>query len=340
MSHPGDIVRRRVALWMGGGALAALLVGGLAFLPDGKTPVRAETGQPVTPGFAAHAADIRLIMVTTSEESYHLASENGRWVLPEKGRYPARPELVAQLIDAMANLRYGAPRTTDARKLDRLGLGDPAERGSGALVEIGNGNGEMFARLIVGRKDGRTYIRRPGDAQAWLAEAGDPPPLHRAARWLDLQVVSIAPADIAGVDVRPAGSPAYRLVPVDDAGGRFVLGPPHNARRLVANFAPNPPALALTRLAPDDVAGANAVAAAQPLGEHITHLRNGVDISLSVFRASSGGFARISASAAPGAPPEAAAAATAINQRAAPWAFGLSETDWSALTTPLSAIAD
>jgi hypothetical protein len=339
MSHPGDIVRRKVAMWLGGAAGLAVIVGALSLAPANQAG-SISAGANAAPDLGGHRNDVALVMVTTSEEKYHLSRENGVWVMPEKGRYTVRPEMIAQLTDAMAAMRFGTAMTRDERKLDRIGLGDPASGGAGALVEIGDGKGETFAKLIVGRRDGKTYVRKPADDQAWATTEADPPPLHRAARWLDLDVVKIAAADIAEVEVRPAGGQAYRLRPVDGTATRFALAPPFDGLKLVAGFAPNPPGLALTRLSPEDVGPLAVLAGGQPVAQHITQLKSGLAIRVMVLKTAKGRWARIEAGVAPGASSGATAEAEAINTRAAPWAFGLSEADASNLTTPLSAIAD
>lgn len=339
MSHPGNVVRRKVAMWLGGAAALAAIAGAISFLPA-TSPRQATAGAAAAPALRDHRNDVALVMVTTSEGSYHLSRENGVWVMPEKGRYLVRPEMIAQLSDAMVSMRLGDAMTRDVRKLDRIGLGDPATGGAGALVEIGDGAGEVFAKLIVGRRDGKTYVRKPDDPQAWATTNADPPPLHRAARWLDLDVAKIAAGDIAEVEVRPAGGQSYRLRPVDQTAARFALAPPLDKLKLVAGFAPNPPGLALTRLSLDDVATLAALSGGQPVAQHITQLTSGLAIRVMVLKTAKGMWARIEAGVAPGASSGATAEAAAINARAAPWAFGLSEADAAALTTPLSAIAD
>jgi hypothetical protein len=326
-------------MWLGGAAALAVVVGALSLAPATQAG-SAAAGAPAAPALGAHRNDVALVTVTTSEESYRLSREDGVWVMPEKGRYKVRPEMIGQLTDAVSSMRLGVAMTRDKRKLDRIGLGDPASGGAGALVEIGNGAGEVFAKLILGRREGKTYVRRPGEDQAWATTEADPPPLHRAARWLDLDVVKIAAAEIAEVEVRPAGGQAYRLRPVDGAASRFALAPPLDGLKLVASFAPNPPGLALTRLSPDDVGPLALLAGGQPIAQHITQLKSGLAIRVMVLKTGKGMWARIEAGLAPGASSGATAEAAAINARTSPWAFGLSEADASNLTTPLSAIAD
>jgi hypothetical protein len=328
--------RRRVVLAMGVAALASAGLAVAALLPPREDAARAEVGQLVVPGFEARAADASLVMVTTGEESYHLVRDAEGWVLTEKGRYPVRPERVGELVRAMATLRYAEALTRDERKFDRIGLGDPAEGGTGALVEIGDGSGTAFARLIIGYRNGRSYVRAPDDLQAWRVEGGALPPLQRGARWLDLDVAGSKPEEIASVDVRLTGFAPYRLVPSDAAGTAFVLAPPYDRRRVTAALAPSLPARALAGFAPVDVApvaqiaGAQ-IAGAQAVGEHATTLRDGTVVTVKLWRAGEAGWVTVAATG-PGA--------EAINARAEGWAFALADNAWNTFATPLAAIVE
>ncbi len=337
--NPG-LHRRRSLLALGAAALAAAALGSLSLLPPSAPAVRAEVGELVAPAFAERAGDVNLVMATTSEEFYHLVRDPEGWVLTEKGRYPVRPGRMQDLLRAISTMRYARPMTRDPKKFDRVGLGDPAQGGTGALLEIGNGRGDSFLKLIVGYRDGTTYIRHPDDLQAWAVSGEVMPPLQRGARWLDIDVVAVPLARIREVDVRPAAGPAYRLTPLDEQGARFGLAPPHNARRLIASFGPAVTAGVLSRFAPVDVAPHSEVAPLRVEGEHITRTHDGLEIRLSAWRGGARGWVSVSASALPGAEAAVAAEAAAINARAAGWAFALSGNDWGALTAPLASFAE
>jgi hypothetical protein len=227
--------------------------------------------------------------------------------------------------------------TRDDKKFDRIGLGDPAQGGTGALVEVGNGRGDNFAKLIIGYRDGRTYVRHHDDLQAWAVTGSEMPPLQRGARWLDLEAVSIAASDIAEVDVRP-GLASYRLLPADGQGTSFQFAPP-NQGRVAAGFGLTLVAQALTRLSPVDVAPADSVAPQGPVSVHVTRTKGGLEITTRAWRSGGPGWVAISASALPGASTEAAQQAEAINARTRGWAFALTETDWGQYVMPLEALS-
>jgi len=316
--------RRRSLLIAGSAAAAAMLLGALAWMPAGAGLQRSEVGKRVLPAFAGKQGLIQLIMVTTQEESYHLVRNDDGWVLAEKGSYPVTDAKIQELTEALSTITYAQAMTRDARKFDRIGLGDPATGGTGALLEVGDGKGNSFARLLVGHRDGRSFVRKPDDLQAWAVAGAVMPPLQRGAAWVDLGVLEISAEQIAGADVRPAQGPAYRLVAAP--GGGFALAPPHDRLRVPAALAPTLTAQALARFAPTDVAPALEVA-------------TGVVVVVRSWRKDERGWVTLSAAVAEGASPAATALADGINARAAPWAFALSELDWGTFSTPLNAIA-
>jgi hypothetical protein len=338
------VSRRRSILRVAGAAAIAALLGVLSFLPPPRPPVRVEVGEKVLPDFAANADKVQLVMVTTSEEAYHLVrngdAANPEWVLAEKGSYPVDPERIAELTRALSAIAYARPMTRDERKFDRIGLGDPSTGGTGALLEVGDGSGTSFAKLLVGYRDGRSYVRMPDDLQAWAVDSAVLPPLQRGARWLDLDLVSVAPQQIADVLVRPAQGPAYRLVASDESGQQFSLASPYASRRPVTNLAFAMAGQALARFSPVDVARADTVATGAPLAEHVTRTRSGVAVILHSWRANDRFWVTVGAAASERASPEAVAQAQAINQHAAGWAFALTELDWKQFSTPLSELVE
>jgi hypothetical protein len=332
--------RRKTITWMAGAALVAAVLGASTFLPPKEEQKRAEVGKHVLPEFSANAGEVGLVMVTTSEESYHLVHNADGWVLSEKGSYPVAAGRIVQLTRALSDITFDRPMTREDKKFDRIGLGDPAAGGAGALLEVSDGSGNTLAKLIVGYRDGRSYVREPDDLQAWAVAGGEMPPLQRGARWLDLDVVSVSPDQIAEVQVRPGQGLSYRLIPADASGQEFTLAPPYANRRVLAAFAPTLTAQALSRFSPIDVAPANTVAAGMPAAQYIVRTRPGVAIILQGWRKDDRGWVTVGAAAAENATPQAVAEAQAINTRAAGWAFALSELDWRTLTTPLAALVE
>ncbi len=334
MSKPS----RKTLFILGGVAAASLVLGVVAWLPPANERVRSEVGRQVLPAFESKAALASMVTVTTSEEMYHVVRGGRGWVVVEKGGYPVTDARIQELTEALSHITYAKAMTRDDRKFDRIGLGDPVHGGTGALLEVSDGEGNDFAKLLVGYREGQSYVRKPDDLQAWAVSNGVLPPLQRASAWLDLDVVRIAAGDIAGADVRPSEGPPYRLQ--STGTGVFALAPPDDRRMVFAALGPKMVAEALTRLAPTDVASAAKVAVGAPVAEHVTRLASGVAIVVRCWREKDRGWVTVSAATSEGALPDAVAFAQAINARTAPWAFALTELDWGAFATPLNVLAE
>ncbi|MEM8921692.1 MAG: hypothetical protein AAGB25_09985, partial [Pseudomonadota bacterium] len=119
MSAASDKGRARLISRLGGAALVAIVLAVVSqwnFAADADDP---DIGALVLPGFEARAGDAGLVMVTTREESYHIARDPEGWVLTEKGRYPVEAEPLGQLAEALSAMRFGRSMTQDPKKHDR-----------------------------------------------------------------------------------------------------------------------------------------------------------------------------------------------------------------------------
>ncbi len=334
MSKPSG----KTLLILGGVSALSLVLGAVAWMPPADERVRSEVGRQVLPAFDSKTGLVGMVTVTTGEETYHIVRRPQGWAVAEKGGYPVTDAKMQELTEALSHITYAKAMTRDDRKFDRIGLGDPTQGGTGALLEVSDGEGNDFAKLLVGYRDGQSYVRKPDDLQAWAVGNGVLPPLQRASAWLDLDVVRIAAGNIAGADVRPSEGPSYRLQ--STGTGVFALAPPHDRRMVFAALGPKMVAEALTRLAPTDVAPSARVAVGAPVAEHVTRLSSGVAIVVRCWRMKDRGWVTVSAATAEAASPEALTLAEAINAKTAPWAFALTELDWGAFATPLNVLAE
>ena len=83
------------------------------------------------------------------------------------------------LLTGLTELRLAEPRTSDPAEYARLGLEDPTKdtKGTANLLRVLDGDGKPIVALIVGHRRTRTqgdvpeevYVRRPDEAQCWLA---------------------------------------------------------------------------------------------------------------------------------------------------------------------------
>jgi hypothetical protein len=299
----------------------------------GLAPTSERTGKPVLPGFAEQRAEVSEIRVTLADERYSLFATGEGWRLGGRDGYPVRQDRLAELAKGLESLVWDTPRTDDPEKLDWLGLGDPREGGSGALIEVIGPDGDAGPALITGRKGDYIYARRPGDVQAFRV-TGDLPPLYNSEAWLDFGFLDISEDAVSALRLTDSsGASLFLQRAIGASDQSFLPAPPYQGDRLVSRVAVSGPALALTRFLPIGVKPAPALETS-PVGRHITQTHDGLEIDVQAYRERDGYFITMRAIEAG----EGAQRAAAINERAAGWAFELTASDWADYTPLVSSM--
>ena len=330
---PAAVRRRRARLYLAfAGALALLSWGVVSFDADRLKPPAAQG--PVLPNFAKQAANATIITIATRDATYRIARGQRGWSLPDKSDFPVQRERLAQFTDGLAGLSYLRPMTRDPAKLDRLGLGDPAKGGEGVLVQVQNAQGALLANLVLGIAPAGLYARQPDKPQAWAVK-GDLPPLKDPALWLDLAPLALAPERIARVLVEPVSGPSYALARSGADARDFHLQTPYNDYLVLTPAGLNTTGDALAQLQPRDVASAPAIAAPPRARVTLTTF-DGLTVKAELAEQGGQRWVKLVAS---GEGQAAAGEAQRINERAGPWAYGLSALSFDDLAPPLSVLA-
>lgn len=334
MSGQRDRERIRRILFLA--ALAGVL-GVLALISHlgGGAPVQTSerTGKAVFPDFEALRGEASEIRITLADERYTLVATGEGWRLGSREGYPIRQDRLTELAAGMGSLVWDTPRTDDPEKLNRIGLGDPREGGTGALLEVIGPDGAPAAALITGRKGDAIYARRPEETTAYRV-TGNLPPLYSAEAWLDLGFLDINEEAVSAVRLTDeAGENLFLQREVGSSDRAFRPAPPFQNYRLTSRLAVTGPALALTRFLPIGVKPAASLRT-RPVARHITQTHDGLEVDVRAYRERDGYFITLRAVEAG----EGATRAEAINAQAAGWAFELNATDWADYTPRVSDI--
>jgi hypothetical protein len=198
-------------------AVVVLGIGVYVGTADREQQAEVPAAQTAFPGLAAKLAGATAIEVSQAGSTLHLARKGDGWTVPDKGGYPAKNASVHELLASLAGLRLAEARTANPDDYAKLGVADPAkeaskEPGTGAmLVRVQDGGGATLAEILVGHtrfgsngSGDRVYVRRPGDAQAWLSDGplkveADP------AQWVETDIANIAADKITSVTVTRDG---------------------------------------------------------------------------------------------------------------------------------------
>ncbi|MDB5373636.1 MAG: hypothetical protein JWP04_2278 [Belnapia sp.] len=217
-------MERRTLLLLGAAAVASVGAA-LVLSPDAtrQTAPDAPPGSLAFPGLTGQLREATRIEIRKHDASLILQRQlgaNDAWVLPDRGNYPVRPEKVREMLVGLTELRLVEARTADPGQLDRLGVDDPLRPGStGVLLRLLGPRDLVIAELVIGRRRVRTqgnvpetvYVRRPTEAQAWLAE-GRLPVDADPQLWLDRDIANIAQDRVQRVAVHRVEAPELLLV--------------------------------------------------------------------------------------------------------------------------------
>jgi hypothetical protein len=248
--------RRLILLAAAAAVAVALAIAAVATGDRYASPARSEAR--AFPLLAGELADIASVGIEKKGLALTLRRRGEDWLVAQKGDYPADVGKVGQLVLTLADMRLVEPKTRLPELYPRLEVADPGT-GGGTLVALSDAAGKPLARLIVGKREfdrlgegrGAVYVRRPGDAQSWLASGGLDLPGDLDG-WLDRRITDIGDGRIAEVSlVAPDGSrlSLRRTKPED---GFAIVGAP-SGTKLKSDTATNQPAMTLDALTFDDV---------------------------------------------------------------------------------------
>jgi Domain of unknown function (DUF4340) len=187
--------------------------------------------EPAFPELRADPDAVTKVTIETPDGAFSLVRQSAdRWVAPERFDYLVAGDEVRDLIVGLADMRLVEPKTSRPERYERLELRDlDAEGSKSRLVRLESADGEVLAEALIGKQRARltgqqssgTYIRRPGEAQTWLASGSAQPEL-KVEEWLDDEVVALSGDSLRRVEVTPAQDEGYTIVR-DAKGGDLRL---------------------------------------------------------------------------------------------------------------------
>ncbi len=286
--------------------------------PVTATSVRA--GEVAFPLLAASPDAVRRIELRTTEGALSFErTETGRWVTPEKHRYPVSSRRIREVVTELADMRLVEPKTGMAERYPLIGV-EPVDAADANSVELRleDAGGRVLGHALFGVRvwhrtgDARhgIFLREPGADRAWLASGGTDLS-YDMQDWLDRAILDVAADEITTIAVRPEAADEFKVSRTSDgslkADGREV--DQDLLRRLAAGLA----RLSLIDVEPRGEAGAAGSGLSYTTGD-------GLVIEVTEWR---DGWLTFAAAATG---PDARHRADALNDRLAPWRYRLA--DW------------
>jgi len=167
--------------------------------------------KPVLPGFAAKASSVTEVIVQDAKQSITIKRAGDKWVMADRQNYEASNEVLSDLLLGLSELRLREAKTKKAKLYERLQVEDlKGIKAKSILLTVKGKSGEL-AKLILGKVNadvagssnvGR-YIRKPGDAQSWLASGRLDVP-GTINKWVEPEFFNVATKRVTNVTVRQA----------------------------------------------------------------------------------------------------------------------------------------
>jgi hypothetical protein len=324
-------------------ALAA--VGGAVYVVTRQNAAtqEAQLGQRLYPELAARADDIRTIVVARKDGSFRIVRDGDRWVVPDKAKYPASPDAVRRLLVGLSELRAMEAKTKQPSVYPELEVENiDAPDAKSVQVSLQDANGKDVLAVLIGKaRYGRggtagdgVYIRRVGDAQAWLAQ-GRATVDREVGGWLDKRIADVSRDRMRSVAVK-AGPQTLTVLRDKPEDKDFTIKDIPADRKAKSSYDTNAVGGAFETLDLEDVRPAAEVnfSASSPTTEAVTF--DGLRLSAAFAEQDGATWARISATAQPPAEPvktdgesklksadDVKKEAEAINAKAGGWAYKL-----------------
>lgn len=244
--------------------VTAVAVGAVLSI-DREPGTVAGSGELVFPALLDRVNDVARVRVTGNEGTFTLARDGEAWVVEEKERYPAEPDMMHNLILGAAGLRRVEPKTSNPERYPKLRLEDPAGEGAqSARFVLEDASGAELARWVLGDRrpsksdPGRTelYIRTGDDPQAWLVE-GSLPGGRTIIDWVDRIVARIDRERLRAVEVAHADGAVVAVGRSRPTDADFTLQGVPEGREIDAQYRINDIGRVLEELRFEDVVPAS-----------------------------------------------------------------------------------
>ncbi|NDA47301.1 MAG: hypothetical protein EBY21_08530, partial [Alphaproteobacteria bacterium] len=144
------------------------------------------------PIVTAKTDEVARIDVTTATYKLQMVRSGDNWVARDRGDYPLRNVAVGSLITSIAAMKPIEPKTSVASSFSAIGVSESDTEKGGAMLTFALKDGSSAGGVIVGKRSsamsydplGGTFVRQPGNPQAWLVQGTAALPFEFAG-WFD-----------------------------------------------------------------------------------------------------------------------------------------------------------
>ncbi len=302
------------------------------------------SGDVLFPGLIDKLNSIETIKVTRAEDLATVRRKGEEWVLDEAGGYPAKLEKVREVLIGLAELETLEAKTERPDRYAKLEVEDPgAKDAKSTRLEVSDAAGRMLADLIVGKSrfsiagPESLYVRKPGEARAWLARGKLDLPGSRLG-WVDQSVVSIDLKRIRNATIDQPGRAPLRVFKDEPEEEDFKVADMPPGTEIKDSFGAEDIARVVQGLTFEAVRPAREIPVDQsrkPYAEYETF--DGLVLNLWLTEAEGKTWlaARAKPAGDPAPAPEVEKEIEEINARLTPWRFALPSYELKSLRTTM-----
>ena len=176
-------------------------------------------GAKLFPALGTDAGKVATIEVRRGPSVVVLERQGNAWGLKERAGYPAESEKIKALVVKLVEAELVEAKTRNPEKYQLLELEDAAVKDSKSrLVRLLDANGGVVAEAVVGKKrweafgagKGGTYVRKPGDAQTWLANV-EVDPSAAVKDWVKASVLETDTGKLSRITIEVPGEEALKI---------------------------------------------------------------------------------------------------------------------------------
>jgi hypothetical protein len=164
------------------------------------------------------AADVAAIRIVDPKSTLTVQQKNDRWVIAERGDFPADVAKVREFVLQALSLKVGQSEPVGDKDRARLNVDD-----SGTQVEFAGADGKALSKLIVGKKYFKREVDNPEKARAdgrFVALPGEPKMVYivsdplgqattRSSEWIDKRSFQVE--KVKTLEVRYPDGGGYRV---------------------------------------------------------------------------------------------------------------------------------
>jgi Domain of unknown function (DUF4340) len=175
--------------------------------------------EPAFPALRERPDAVAKVIINLPTGGFTLTRTGDRWVAADRHDYPVAADKLRQLIVQLADMRLIEAKTSRPDRYARLEVEDVAEGASSRLIRLEDAEGTVLAEAIVGKQRQRltgaepsgTYLRRPGEAQSWLA-SGVVELDGQVQDWLEEEILALESERVRRLEVSPPSGDGYAVV--------------------------------------------------------------------------------------------------------------------------------